>query len=229
MGRTKGLSAERIAVGILEKLGFEVIETSHVVKISETEVVEIDILARDGSGEAFAVEVKAGKGDVSSLRHAYANASIAGYKPMLICKGFSDDAAKLVAEELGVKVIELSEFYLLLEPEELETIVRNAMTQVLDEYGFRPIPPFEALSKRDLEFLELIHESRSFDDISSKVSEEEWRKRIGELRKKKVLPKAGKNFKDLKEQAGRIISQYDVIRRLDKIEKRLRDIEGKMD
>jgi hypothetical protein len=59
---------------------------------------------------------------------------------MLVCKGFANDAALVTTRELGVNIIEMSEYYLLLEPEELETIVRKAMRDVLEEYGLRPIP-----------------------------------------------------------------------------------------
>ncbi|MDI6859337.1 MAG: hypothetical protein QMC85_02455 [Methanocellales archaeon] len=228
MAKVRGLSAERIAVGILEKLGFVVVQTSHKVKISDAEVVEIDIVAKK-SGEMFAVEVRAGKVDVSSIRHAYANASLVGYKPMVVCKGFSDDAAKIVADELGVEVIELSEFYVLLGPEELETVVRTAIIKVMDEYGLRPIPPYEALSESDLKFLEMICKSTSLEDILRTMSEKQWGEKIRELRERDIFPRGiSVNFKDIRDQAKRILSQYDIVRRLEKVEKRLKEIRKRL-
>ena len=46
-------------------------------------------------------------------------------------------------------MIKLSEYYVLLEPEELEVVVRSAMQDVLDEYGLYPVPLWEAIEEED--------------------------------------------------------------------------------
>ncbi|HEC81192.1 MAG TPA: recombinase RecB, partial [Thermoplasmatales archaeon] len=112
MSKTKGLSSERIAKRLLESRGFHVLSIKHRVMDGEDKVAEVDIVAEDSEGVRYAVEVKAGRGDVNAVRQAFANAKLCGFKPLLVCKGFADDAARKVASKLGVEVVELSEYYL---------------------------------------------------------------------------------------------------------------------
>jgi len=111
---------------LLEELGFKVLETRHRVIVNGVEIGEVDVVAEDGEGTRWAVEVKAGKLDVNGIRQAYVNAVVLGLKPMVVCKGFADDAARQLAELLGVRVIQLSDVFLV-EDEELELVVKEAV------------------------------------------------------------------------------------------------------
>ncbi len=67
-------------------------------------------MVSDAAGTKYAVEVKAGKIDVSGVRQAYVNSVVlGGVKPMIVARGFSNDSASQLASELGVKVINLAE------------------------------------------------------------------------------------------------------------------------
>lgn len=68
MSKVKGLSSERIAKRLLESRGFHVLSTKHAIMEGEEKVAEVDIVVEDSNGDRYAVEVKAGKGDLSSIR-----------------------------------------------------------------------------------------------------------------------------------------------------------------
>ncbi|MEM4627646.1 MAG: hypothetical protein QXX37_05125, partial [Ignisphaera sp.] len=127
------LSSERVAVSVLEELGYNVLEMRKKVVVNETVVGEVDAVVDDGTGQLFAVEIKAGKIDISGIRQAYVNSVILGMKPLVICKGFADDAAKELAEKLGVKIIQLSDIFLV-ESEELEIILREVVEDAIANY-----------------------------------------------------------------------------------------------
>ncbi|MEM4468981.1 MAG: YraN family protein, partial [Candidatus Nezhaarchaeales archaeon] len=109
------MSSERVAIGILERMGFKVLDTRKKIVKDGVEVGEVDIVASNPEGEVYAVEVKAGKASVSDIRQAYTGALLLGMRPMVICKGFADAAAETVARELNVKVLTIPEYYILLE------------------------------------------------------------------------------------------------------------------
>lgn len=203
----KGMSAERIASGILEEKGFKILETNPKITVQGVEIGEIDLIVQDDN-RTYAVEVKAGKADVGSVRQVYANAKLLGHVPMLVCKGFANEAARVVAGELGVDVIEMSEFYMLLEPEELEIIVRKAMRDVLDEFGMRPIPE-EPPSEEDIKVLTALSNSDTIEiaALSLGISERELGTRIGKLKEAGYLKDAG-NYESLREISARLLSRY---------------------
>jgi predicted RecB family endonuclease len=89
MSKVRGISSERIAKRLLESRGFHVVATHSPVLEGEEKVAAVDIIAEDAHGERYAVEVKAGRGDVDAIRQTYANAKLCGCQPMLICKGCS--------------------------------------------------------------------------------------------------------------------------------------------
>ncbi|RLF51407.1 MAG: hypothetical protein DRN11_02830, partial [Thermoplasmata archaeon] len=122
---------------MLESKGYEIIATNYKINSKGENIAEIDIVA-EKDGEKYAVEVKSGKASLTSVRQVYANAKLAGLKPLLICKK-SDEAIKEAAKKLGVEIMEFSEYHLLLEPEELESIVKKCMEEVLEEHGFIPV------------------------------------------------------------------------------------------
>ena len=223
----RGRSSERIAKGVLERLGYKILETNKIVTVDEARAFEVDILAVNSEGEKYCVEVKTGQAGVSDVRQVFADSKILGLKPMLICKGFANDAAEAVARELQVGMIRLSEYYILLEPEELETIVRTAVQDVLDQYGFYPLPPWEVIREEDWRVMRAIAETESFQDAVQllDLSVEELGQRIGVLRDSGVFPRRGQNFVDLKMYSRQLLQRYSLRQRLEMIENQLRRIE----
>jgi len=222
MSKMKGLSSERIAKRLLESRGFNIISTKHVIKEDDEKVAEVDIVAEDPNGERYAVEVKAGKGDLNSIRQAYANAELCGYKPLLICKGYADDAVRKAALKLDVKVVELNEYYLLLEPEELESIIKKCVEEVFETHGF--LPYSAEINEKDRIILKAISTAKNFDDTAEKVkiNRKELGKKIDDLTTRGILPKRSLSFRDLKRCSSSILARSEILSRLNEIEKRLK-------
>jgi predicted RecB family endonuclease len=222
MVKSRGISSERIAKRLLESRGFNILSTNYRVIEGEEKVAEIDIVAEDEKGEKYAIEVKAGKGDVNSIRHAYANARLCGYRPMLICKGYSDDAAKKVALKLNVEVIELSEYYLLLEPEELESLIKKCVEEVFETHGF--LPYSVEINEKDAHILRAISTSKGFEEASKKIGmdSKELGKALQDLTVRGILPKRSLSFMDLKRCCSSILARFEIILKLNKIEERLK-------
>ena len=222
MSKMKGLSSERIAKRLLESRGFHVLSTNYSIIEGEEKVAEVDIVVEDSNGERYAVEVKAGRGDVNSIRQAYANAKLCGYKPMLICKGYSDDAARKAALKLNVKVVELDEYYLLLEPEELESIIKKCVEEVFETHGF--LPYSAEVGEKDSEILRMISISKDFDEAAEKikVNRKELGKKIEDLTGRGILPNRSLSFRDLKRCCSSILARSEIILKLNKIERKLK-------
>lgn len=222
MSKVKGLSSERIAKRLLESRGFHVLSTKHVIKEGEEKVAEVDIVAEDSNGDRYAVEVKAGKGDVNSIRQAYANAKLCGYKPMLICKGYSDDAVRKAALKLDVKVVELSEYYLLLEPEELESIIKKCVEEVFETHGF--LPYSAEIDDKDRELLKAISTAKNFDEAAGRINinRKELGKKIDDLTTRGILPKRSLSFRDLKRCSSSILARSEIMLKLNEILRRLK-------
>ncbi|MEX2739563.1 MAG: recombinase RecB [Candidatus Wukongarchaeota archaeon] len=227
----KGRSSERIALGILERLGYEILETNRIVNVGEAEAFEVDMIALSQEGQKYCVEVKAGQAGVSDIRQVFADSEVLGLKPMLVCKGFANEAAEAVAKKLDVKMIPFSQYYVLLEPEELEVVVRSAVQDVLNEYGFFPLPLWEAIKEEDWRLIERITAAESFKEAAQHLglSVEDLGRRIGDLRRRGIFPGKGQSFMDLKRHSQQLIQRYSLIRRLDKIEERLKKIEESLD
>lgn len=225
--RARGRSSERIARGILERLGYKILETNKKVFIEGAEAFEVDIIALNPEGEKCCVEVKAGSAAVSNIRDAYANSEVLGFKPLIICKGPADSAAEAVAKELKVDVISLSDYYVLSEPEELEIILRDAIRGILNEYGFYPLPSWEGILNKDLKVVAALAEAANFSEAAESLglSVNELGGRLGELREKGILPRQEQSFKALKAFSQQLLSRLALIRRLDRIEARLKRIE----
>ncbi len=203
-------SSERIALSVLEELGYRVIETRKKVRIDGVEVAEVDAVVEDESGERYAVEVKAGRIDVSGLRQAYVNAIITGLKPLVIAKGFADDAAEALARELGVKVIELSDYFLV-EAEELELLIREAFNDLLTNTvnvlvsTVHPTPD-------DLEFLKTMVREQTIVDTANAlgVRVNDVVKRIKQLQNRGVLPRNVKSYRTLRYYASLIVLREQI-------------------
>jgi len=222
MLKMKGVSSERIAKRLLESRGFQILSTNYRIMEGKEKVAQVDILAEDSNGKIYAIEVKAGKGDVSSIRHAYANAKLCAYKPMLICKGYADDAARKAASKLNVKVVELSEYYLLLEPDELESIIKKCVKEVFETHGF--LPYSAEVDKNDKLILKAISTAQDFDEVAKKLNlnRKELGKKIEDLTIRGILPNRSLSFRDLKRCCSSILVRSEIISRLDEIKKRLK-------
>lgn len=222
MSKVKGLSSERIAKRLLENRGFHILSTKHVIKEGDEKIAEVDIIAEDSNGKRYAVEVKAGKGDMNSIRQTYANAKLCEYKPMLICKGYADDAARKAAIKLDVKVVELSEYYLLLEPEELESIIKKCIEEVFETHGF--LPYTAEIDDKDRKLLKTISTAKNFDEAAKqiKIDQKELGKKIEDLTNRSILPNRSLSFRDLKRCSSSILVRSEIMLKLNEIEKRLK-------
>ncbi len=131
-GRQRWVASERVAFRILEERGYRILETHRRVVIDGVEVAEVDAVAEGSDGEIYAVEVKAGRLDVNGVRQAYVNALVLNAKPLVVCKGYADEAAEKLAEKLGVEVLALEDVFLV-DAEELESLVYGAVVDASAE------------------------------------------------------------------------------------------------
>ncbi|MFQ6124942.1 MAG: hypothetical protein ACE5R6_10125 [Candidatus Heimdallarchaeota archaeon] len=232
MGARKAASRERIACYILEGiLGFKTIETSKDLILSDQKVSEIDFIMESPEGELYAVEVK-GLVSVGGLRQAYLNAELLGkpYKPLVICKDFSDKAAKELADQLKIRIVKLSDYFLLLGPEELELIVRGAMREILAEFGFRQIPDIAEVSEDDVRILEALAGAKDFETVARHLDmkENELGGRLGTLRAIGLLPRESHKFQGLQRHARFALSRLRIERVLMTLETKLTRVEEQL-
>ena len=198
----RGVSLENIAEEVLARRGFRIISKRYRIKVEGVDIAEVDILA-EKDGERYAVEVKAGRVSVTDLRQVYANAVLLKAKPLIVCRDFSDEAARKTAELLGVEVLFLPEFLVFVTPEELVYSVKSAVKEVLLELL---TPPQVELSSEDVRVLKAIAEADSFRDAAVKLGMEisELGRRVAKLRKKRVL--VGEDYSSLRLRAILLLS-----------------------
>ncbi len=187
-------SSERIALSMLEQLGYRVIDTRVKVRVDGIEIAEIDAIVEDEQGERYAVEIKAGRIDVTGLRQAYVNAELLGLKPMIVAKGFADEAAEALAEKLGVKTILLSDYYLV-EAEELEILIREAIGQIISD-TLTLVAAGPMVSPEEQRVLEAIASSPNIAEAADKlgVSVKELTRIINRMRSRGILPHNAKQY-----------------------------------
>ena len=163
----RGAASERIAEEILKALGFEVLGRRTPVKIRDKVVAEVDLVVKP-PGKPYAVEVKAGKVDVGSVRQAYANAKALGLEPMVVGSGWANEEARLLAEKLGVKYLMFQDLFVA-DKEELYVAVKSAIMDVLAKFVLSLEPSEEAcelLEAKDLkEFQERVGKERAREII----------------------------------------------------------------
>ena len=222
-GALRGRSSERIARGVLIELGYEILETNKMVSLNGEDAFEVDIIALGPDGGEFCVEVKAGEVGVSDVRHAYANGEVLGMRSALVSKGFVNEAARALAEELGVELIRLSEFYVLLEPEELEVVVKTALMGVLNEYGLFPLPSWNMVSD-EWDVIRAFAEASSFEEAAEilQMDVSDVGQKLGEMRDRGIYPSGGQSFTELRRHSQQIISRHSIQRRLEAIEKEIK-------
>jgi len=225
----RGVSSERIARSVLKKIGFQILEKNKKVVLDGAQVFEVDLIAKDEGGIVYCVEVKAGKIGVSDVRQAYANAKVLGLKPLIVCKGYADKATEALAKELDVKVLLFPEYYLLVEPEDLDYIVREAVKDVLEEYGLVNLASFDNVTKRDLKVLKALSENDSFEGCSKSlgVSLESLGEHLAKLREKGVIRKSD-GYEGVRRQAKRILFLLEVVENVEEIRSNIRLILKKL-
>lgn len=225
------MSSERVAIGILERMGFRALDFRKKIVKEGVEVGEVDIVALSPSEELYAVEVKAGKASVSDIRQAYTSALLLGMKPMIVCKGFADAAAETVAKELDVKVLAIPEYYMLFEVEDLELAVRAAMQDAIDELGPPILLPYgEKLTRRDLKYMKAIAESTSVEEAASKLKVtvgDVWRY-VNNLRSRGIL-RGSWGYDRLRIHVKRVLAYITFENRVKAIERRVKRIEKQLD
>jgi len=221
----KGLGAEDVAVSILEKLGYTVLEKRKPVIVGGVKVAEIDLVARDQEGNVLAVEVKSGKASVTDVRQAFSNSKLLKVKPLLVCRGFSDASAASLASELGVRYVLLPEYYLFTF-EDFKEVSKEIINDLLTTYLSLDV---EEISSEEERIVEAIASSNSFTEASAKlnISEEELGKMVSDASVFRAGDKQG--FSQLKLTALLVKNRLNSKRRIESIERKLDALERKVD
>lgn len=203
----KWRSSESIALQYLEKAGYKILETRKKIKIEGVEVGEVDAVAEGPDGNLYVVEIKAGRVDVTGIRQIYVNAQLLGYKPLVVAKGFADNSSKMLADKLGVPVIELSDAFLV-DAEELEIVVESALYRILSEWLKVLVTPLE-LGPQEWRIVEALAKSSDVKDFADLLglSVEDAMREIARLRNK-GFPSWGKSY-----WAMRPVAQLLIIKR----------------
>ncbi|RLE63041.1 MAG: hypothetical protein DRJ38_08500 [Thermoprotei archaeon] len=165
--KIRSLTLEVLAEDVLTSLGYNILDRNHRVRIEGVDVAEVDLIA-EKNDEKYAVEVKAGTISVTDIRQAYTNALILGYKPLIICRGYSDESARILAEHLNIDVVKLQDFIVLSTPEEIYNIFFSTLVDVLLE----TISPAYQISKKrevDIELLKTIIKAKNLSDAANKL------------------------------------------------------------
>lgn len=221
----RGISSERIAKSILKKMGFQILEKNKKVVLNGTQVFEVDLIAKDPSGDVYCVEVKAGRIGISDIRQAYANSMVLGLKPLIICKGYADKATEVLAEELKVKVFLFPDYYCLIEPEDLDYIIREAIRDVLEEYGLVSLNVLENINKRELKILKTVSEKKTFEDCAKSldISLEKLGEHISLMREKGLLRKT-EGYEGIRRQAKKILFFIEMVNAFEDMQKNIKNI-----
>ncbi|MEM1933049.1 MAG: recombinase RecB [Desulfurococcaceae archaeon] len=206
--KRKWRSSEEIAVKVLEKNGFRIIDRGAKIVINGIEVGEVDAIAEDPSGVRYAVEIKAGTIDINGIRQAYVNSQLLGYKPLIVAKGFADESAEILASNLGVKTLLLSDQFII-DAEELEVIVETAFWRIIENVLDMMFIE-RALEAEDEETLNAMVKSGTIKELAESLncSIEEAVDRIRKLQDKNVLGRNTKNYQELRLQAKLVLLNH---------------------
>ncbi|BES80767.1 YraN family protein [Pyrodictium abyssi] len=167
-GVRRWLASERIAFRLLEQRGYRILETHKRIVVDGVEIGEVDALAEGPEGELYVVEVKAGRLDIHGIRQVYSNAVLLNARPLVVCKGFADESARVLAEKLGVSVIELEDVFLL-DAEELEDIVYGAALEAFSEAVRLLLDPSIRIKPEQLEVLRAIAETSTPSEAAARL------------------------------------------------------------
>ncbi|MEM2930390.1 MAG: YraN family protein [Thermoproteota archaeon] len=218
------MDAEDVAVSILEKLGYTVLEKRKPVVVGGVKVAEIDLIARDQEGDALAVEVKSGKASVTDVRQVYSNSKLLKVKPLLVCKGFSDASALSLASELGVRYLLLPEYYLLTF-EDFKEVSKEIIYDLLMLYLSTEV---QEISSEEEKIVEAVASSNSFTEASGRlnVSEEELGRMVSNMNI--FRPGDRQSFSQLRLRAMLAKHRLKEKRRIENIEHKLDILEKKI-
>lgn len=172
---------EDYVASLLGSLGYSVLGSRVRIESGGVEVGEVDLLVEDPAGVKYAVEVKAGKVDVSGIRQAYTNAVVLGAKPMVVARGFANDSASQLANELGVRVINLAES-VVLGIDELRLAIKDALYQ----FALELIEPVGVAMQREvpIELVDALIECENMACICDKLKMNDCSKLMEFLREK---------------------------------------------
>ncbi len=187
-GKRKWLASEKLAATLLEEMGYRILERHRKVIVEGVEVGEIDLIALGPDGRTYAVEVKAGRADVTAVRQTYVNAVLVGAKPLIVAKGFADESAEKLARELDVKLIALSDVFLV-DAEELEEVVFNSVLDALANFILLLSKVCE-ITDEEATLLNAIASSATVKEAAERLGLDvaDLMKRVAELRSKGKLP-----------------------------------------
>ncbi|MGC8970013.1 MAG: YraN family protein [Conexivisphaera sp.] len=205
-GEERWRSSERIAARVLEESGFRILEEHRRIVVGGVEVGEVDILA-EREGVVHAVEVKAGRLDVGGVRQAYVNALMLGAKPLVVCKGFSDSAAEVLARELGVQVLRMSDLFLV-DQEELEALIREVVEDVAEDLvSF--LAAEAAPAAEDLRALEAIARTSDIVEAAGELGVDvgELAKAIESMRSRGILPRWARKYSSVRRAASMALAR----------------------
>ncbi|MCX8183448.1 MAG: YraN family protein [Crenarchaeota archaeon] len=221
----KGLDAEDVAVSILEKLGYTVLEKRKPIVVGGVKIAEIDLVARDREGDVLAVEVKSGKASVTDVRQVFSNSRLLKVKPLLVCKGFSDASALSLASELGVRYILLPEYYLLTF-EDFKEVSKEVIHDLLALYFSTEI---REISSEEEKIIEAIACSNSFTEASERlnVSEEEFGRMVSSMNIFRLSDR--QSFNQLRLRAILVKNRLKEKKLIENIERKLDALEKKID
>lgn len=199
-----GYKIEEIASYILEMLGYQILDRRRRIVKDEEEIGEVDIIAKR-NGEMYAVEVKSGTISVSDIRQAYMNALFLGFKPLIIGRGISDEAAAIAARELGVKYILLPE-YILMRLTDLKELIERILLKFI--YIYESIDS-SLYREDDIKILETIASTSDISMAAKKlgIGVKNLGKKISAMRRRGLFIYPIRNYRDLVIQARVILGK----------------------
>lgn len=209
--KKKWRSSERIAIDLLENLGYRVIDVHRKIKIDGVEVGEVDAIVEDDKGERYAVEIKAGSIDVTGLRQAYVNALLLNMKSLVVAKGFSDESAEKLAQQLGIKTLFLTDYFIV-SSEELELLVKEAFEKIIID-TINTLMTDKSLSPEDIRLLKTISSSPTIADAAKQLSIDipTLVKKIKVLQNKKLIPPTVKSYNMIRYYASILLLKQKIL------------------
>ncbi|MGC8573529.1 MAG: recombinase RecB [Caldisphaera sp.] len=186
-GKAAMRSSESIAANLLQQMGYKIVEMHKKVTINNVEISDVDIIA-EKNGVKYAVEVKAGPADVSSIRQIYVNSKILNMVPIIISRGLADEKAEELAKELNVNFISVSD-QVITNLDEIYASVKEALVDFLDDF-FKFLTRCKNIDERDLKIINSLAISEDLIEAakSSNMSIEDFTKAISSLHSRGILP-----------------------------------------
>ncbi|AFZ70016.1 putative endonuclease (RecB family) [Caldisphaera lagunensis DSM 15908] len=186
-GKAAMRSSESIAADILQQLGYKIVDMHRKVVINNIEISDVDIIA-EKNGMKYAVEVKAGPADVSSIRQIYVNSKLLNMIPMIISRGLADEKAEELAKELNVYFISLSD-QVITNLDEIYASVKEALVDFLSDF-FKFVTKCDMMSENEVKLVYSIAVSEDIIEASKNFGMplEDFTKLISNLHNKGFLP-----------------------------------------